>query len=96
MLLAIYEGTIIGTASVKADSQFRLSHVGEVGISILQEYWGMGLGTLMLEEIISWAKEMGVLFDWSLTFKFVMKEPYTFTEMGFKSKRSCLEGQEQI
>lgn len=62
LLLAIYEGTIIGTASVKADSQFRLSHVGEVGISILQEYWGMGLGTLMLEEIISWAKEMGVLF----------------------------------
>ena len=53
LLLAIYEGTIIGTASVKADSQFRLSHVGEVGISILQEYWGMGLGTLMLEEIIS-------------------------------------------
>ena len=29
LLLAIYEGTIIGTASVKADSQFRLSHVGE-------------------------------------------------------------------
>lgn len=97
LLLAIYEGTIIGTASVKADSQFRLSHVGEVGISILQEYWGMGLGTLMLEEIISWAKEMGVLFDWSLTFKFVMKEPYTFTEKwASKSKRSCLEGQEQI
>ena len=42
LLLAIYEGTIIGTASVKADSQFRLSHVGEVGISILQEYWGNG------------------------------------------------------
>ncbi len=62
LLLAINEGTIVGTASVKADSQFRLSHVGEVGISILQEYWGMGLGTLMLEEIINWAKEMGVLF----------------------------------
>lgn len=39
LLLAINEGTIVGTASVKADSQFRLSHVGEVGISILQEYW---------------------------------------------------------
>ena len=39
LLLALNEGTIVGTASVKADSQFRLSHVGEVGISILQEYW---------------------------------------------------------
>ena len=63
LLLAINEGTIVGTASVKADSQFRLSHVGEVGISI----------------------------------KFVMKEPYTFTRKWVsKSKRSCLEGQEQI
>ena len=65
LLLAIYEGTIIGTASVKdPDSQFRLSHVGEVGISILQEYWGMGLGTLMLEEIIiSWAEGNGCTFS---------------------------------
>lgn len=57
---------------------------------------GMGLGTLMLEEIISWAKEMGVLFDWSLTFKFVMKEPYTFTENGLQIEAVMPRGQEQI
>ncbi len=85
LLLAIYEGTIIGTASVKADSQFRLSHVGEVGISILQEYWGMGLGTLMLEEIISWAKEMGVLFRLELDVKVRNERAvHLYRKMGFQ------------
>ena len=83
LLLAIYEGTIIGTASVKADSQFRLSHVGEVGISILQEYWGMG--TLMLEEIISWAKEMGVLFRLELDVQVRNERAvHLYRKMGFQ------------
>jgi RimJ/RimL family protein N-acetyltransferase len=38
-----------------------LKHIGEIGISILKEYWGYGLGTVMLEEIIAWAKEAGVI-----------------------------------
>ncbi|MCO5433614.1 GNAT family N-acetyltransferase [Enterococcus faecium] len=85
LLLAINEGTIVGTASVKADSQFRLSHVGEVGISILQEYWGMGLGTLMLEEIINWAKEMGVLFRLELDVQVRNERAvHLYQKMGFQ------------
>lgn len=85
LLLAINEGTIVGTASVKADSQFRLSHVGEVGISILQEYWGMGLGTLMLEEIINWAKEMGVLFRLKLDVQVRNERAvHLYQKMGFQ------------
>lgn len=36
--------------------------MGEVGISILKDYWGLGLGTMLLEEVLIWVKENGVLF----------------------------------
>ncbi len=62
LLVAILDETIVGTISVRAAEQYRISHVGEIGISILKEYWGMGLGTMMLEEVLFWAKENGVLF----------------------------------
>lgn len=62
LLVAIIDETIIGTISVRAAEQYRISHVGEIGISILKEYWGMGIGTMMLEEALFWAKENGVLF----------------------------------
>lgn len=61
LLIAILDETIVGTTSVRAAEQYRISHVGEIGISILKEYWGMGLGTMMLEEALFWAKENGVL-----------------------------------
>lgn len=93
LLLAINEGTIVGTASVKADSQFRLSHVGEVGISILQEYWGMGLGTLMLEEIINWVKEMGVLFRLELDVQVRNERAvHLYQKMGFQIDAVMLRG----
>lgn len=93
LLLAINEGTIVGTASVKADSQFRLSHVGEVGISILQEYWGMGLGTLMLEEIINWVKEMGVLFRLELDVQVCNERAvHLYQKMGFQIEAVMLRG----
>lgn len=46
---------MVGVVSV-APKPDLLRH-GEIGISILKEYWGMGLGTILLEEAIIWATE---------------------------------------
>lgn len=62
LLLACMGQKIIGVVSVKGSEQYRISHVGEVGISILKDYWGLGLGTMLLEEVLIWVKENGVLF----------------------------------
>ena len=42
LLLACMGQKIIGVVSVKAGEQYRISHVGEVGISILKDYWDLG------------------------------------------------------
>lgn len=67
LLVAILDEEIIGMASVKADRKYRVSHIGEVGISILKEYWGLGLGTLMMEEIIAWANANNEIHRLELT-----------------------------
>lgn len=60
-LVALDGKRIIGSASVLAESQPRVAHIGEVGISILKEYWGMGLGAYMMEELILWAEASGII-----------------------------------
>lgn len=61
LLVALLDDQIVGTASVKAEDSFRVEHIGEVGIAILREYWGFGLGSIMLEEVIYWAKESSLI-----------------------------------
>ncbi|MFI3621473.1 GNAT family protein [Vagococcus fluvialis] len=61
ILLAFNHNDLVGVATVMGELDLPLKHIGEIGISILKEYWGYGLGTVMLEEIIAWAKEAGVI-----------------------------------
>lgn len=67
LLVALAGEQIVATASVKAAAQFRLAHVGEVGISVLQAYWGFGIGSWLLGELLEWAKSGGVIRRLELT-----------------------------
>ena len=60
LLVALAGEAIIGTASVSA-FQKRMEHIGEIGISILKQYWGYGLGSILMEELIRWAHESHVI-----------------------------------
>lgn len=66
-MVALADDKIIGTASVKASLKKRMEHIGELGISILKEYWGYGLGNLLMEELLMWAKDSGVIRRVELT-----------------------------
>ncbi len=50
LLLAFDQEQLIALASVKGHEEWQLTHVGEIGISILKDYWGLGLGSLLIEE----------------------------------------------
>ena len=60
-------GMAMSTASVSASSKKRMEHIGEIGISILKEYWGYGLGSILMEELIRWAHESHVIRRLELT-----------------------------
>ncbi|GAA0476237.1 GNAT family N-acetyltransferase [Alkalibacterium sp. s-m-22] len=61
ILLAVVDGQVIGIASIHASSKPKIRHIGDIGIVIDKDYWGMGLGRLMMEDLIDWAQESEVI-----------------------------------
>ena len=59
-IVAIVDGKIVGTAGIEAvGKKYKLKHRAELGISILKEYWGLGLGKTLMNACIQCAKEAG-------------------------------------
>lgn len=56
MMLAESDDQIVGMATVYAIDNNRQSHVGEIGVSIVEEYWGYGIGSILTEELIEFAR----------------------------------------
>ena len=59
-LVAIIDGQIVGSAGVSAvRSRRKVAHRARFGISILKEYWGMGIGRVLMETSIDCARKAG-------------------------------------
>ena len=58
MLVAKKDGKIVGDASFNGFTRERMKHRGEFGISVLKSEWGNGIGSLLLEHIIDFAKNV--------------------------------------
>lgn len=56
MLLAKYNGEIIGDASLSRQPR-RMHHRGDLGLSVVREHWNKGIGGRLLLEVIAFAKE---------------------------------------
>ena len=59
MLLAREGGRIVGNASLSRLPR-RMSHRSEVAVSVAKAYWSKGVGSRLMEELISFAKENGI------------------------------------
>ena len=55
LFVARWDGKIIGTANLDVSGRERLKHRGELGISVLKEYWGNGIGTTLIREVLKFA-----------------------------------------
>ncbi|HEL1583614.1 TPA: GNAT family N-acetyltransferase [Streptococcus suis] len=66
-LLAKVDAEVIGAISVKSSRQFRISHIGNIFIAVKKAYWGYGIGSILLDEVISWVEEMDLLKRLELT-----------------------------
>jgi len=54
------DGKYAGSCSfAPASERFRMRHRSRVGISLYRAFWGMGIGTALLGEILSGAKIAG-------------------------------------
>lgn len=59
-LIAFVNGKVAGTAGIEAiGAHYKVAHRAEFGISILKEYWGLGIGRALMEACIQCARTAG-------------------------------------
>lgn len=60
-LLALLNDEIAGVLNITAEQRIRIRHIGDVFLVVQKKFWNQGLGSILLEEGIEWAKTSGVL-----------------------------------
>ena len=60
IFVATLGSRLIGVSTVQASTDFSAAQ-GEVGVAVLKEFWGMGLGTALVEDILDWARNYSTL-----------------------------------
>ncbi|XMB85521.1 GNAT family N-acetyltransferase [Mycoplasmatota bacterium WC44] len=60
-LLAIIDNQIVGMCGLHGrNNRRRIAHVTNLGITVLKEFWGLGIGYLLIIEQIKYAKQNGI------------------------------------
>lgn len=57
LLIATYNGKIIGNVDLKGENRRKIKHNALLGIGILKDWQGLGLGTILMETVIDWAMQ---------------------------------------
>lgn len=67
LLVALLGDEVIATGSVSATDKPKLRHIGEIGVAVAKDYWGFGLGTSLVDELMYWSQETGIIRRLELT-----------------------------
>lgn len=60
-LLALIDGEIVGTLNFASGRRRRVRHTGELGMSVRSPWWRQGIGSLLLDALLEWAREGGMV-----------------------------------
>ena len=55
-ILGLIDDTIVSTLILSAGRRPRVRHTGEISLSVRKRCWGLGIGSLMLDTLIDWAR----------------------------------------
>ncbi len=61
MITAFVEGEIAGNCNIVLSSKIKEAHRAGVAIALLSDYWGLGLGSILMGELIKKAEELGLM-----------------------------------
>jgi RimJ/RimL family protein N-acetyltransferase len=65
-IIAEINGKVVGNLNFSGGSRQRTAHVGEFGVSILKKYWGNCIGQELMEYLIDWSKNSGIIRKFNL------------------------------
>ena len=97
-ILAEKDGRIIGNLSFAGGPRKRVEHVGEFGVTVLKEFWGIGVGKALIQYLIDWSRENGIIRKINLrvrTDNFSAISAYEnlgFVQEGISTRDLCIDG----
>lgn len=92
------EGRIIGNLNFTGGMKPRTRHVGELGVSVLKEFWGQGIGRELMMYLINWAQGSGVISKINLkvrpenTRAIKLYKSLGFVEEGLQTRDYLIQG----
>lgn len=98
MIVITISDRIVGIGSINSLQKERMKHNGTLGISFRKEYWGVGLGSLVMEYLIEWAKSNGITKKISLLVRednergINLYEKFGFEREGLLKNDICVNG----
>lgn len=60
MLMCFVEGRLAGNCSLSRYGNIKTRHRADAAIALTKEFWGLGIGTRLFEELINIARNMGI------------------------------------
>ncbi|MGB6129202.1 MAG: GNAT family protein [Psychrilyobacter sp.] len=92
MLIAELDNKIIGLASIKGYDKVRMDHVGDLGITIMKDYWGQGIGKQIVDFLLKWAKNNEFLYKVNLKVRHDnLKAIKIYKDFGFNKEGILLD-----
>lgn len=61
LLLAIVGGRIVGNLIFSGGHRPRIRHRGDVGMTVRKDFWGIGIGSRLMDALLDWARCSGVV-----------------------------------
>ncbi len=85
MISCVVDGKIAGNCQISFRTGMKDRHRASVAIALLQEYWNLGIGTRMFEEMFRLAGERGVVRQIELDFiEGNSRARHLYEKMGFR------------
>ena len=98
-VIAQIDQELVGNLGFTGGDRPRLRHAGEFGCGVLKEYWGLGIGSGLVEILIDWARSSGIIRKINLKVRLdneraiKLYERFGFVREGLISRESFFDGQ---
>jgi RimJ/RimL family protein N-acetyltransferase len=97
-LLGLVEDRIVAALTFSGGRRPRVRHSGEFSMSVRKPYWGLGIGSLMLDALIAWARDTQIVKKINLRLRtdhqraIRLYERKGFVKEGTIRNEICLDG----
>ena len=92
------DGRLVGRLSLSRDQHPASRHVADLGLMVAASYRRRGIGTVLLEEAVSWARSAGVsklelhVFPWNEP-AIALYESFGFEREGYRTRHYARDGE---